>query len=126
MMVKKTIALAQIIPQYRETDGLGRRRLLTPDEILRFPNDELLIVIRGVNVLRARKFDYLGHPYAKKIIPASIFDYNPQNTATPTPRTEHEQRSESPVDVKNQGSPQTENKKPAAKLFAAAKPPDEF
>ena len=56
MMVKKTIAVAQMIPQYRETDGLGRRRLLTPDEILRFPNDEVLIVIRGENVLRAKKF----------------------------------------------------------------------
>jgi len=40
MTVKKTIAVAQMIPQYRETDGLGRRRLLTPDEILRISGDQ--------------------------------------------------------------------------------------
>jgi len=105
MMVKKTIAVAQMIPQYRETDGLGRRRLLTPDEILRFPNDQLLIVIRGENVLRARKFDYTRHPYARRLIPASIFDYSPH------PQT----------GIESAPSPQTEKK-----LFAAARPPEEF
>jgi type IV secretion system protein VirD4 len=78
MATKKTITIAQMIPEYRDTDGIGRRRHLTPDEILRFPNDELLIVIRGENVLRAGKFDYTGHPFAKKIIPASIFEYRPK------------------------------------------------
>ena len=29
MTVKKTVALAQVIPQYRETQGQGRRKLLT-------------------------------------------------------------------------------------------------
>ena len=31
MTVKKTVALAQVIPQYRETQGQGRRKLLTSD-----------------------------------------------------------------------------------------------
>ena len=39
MTVRQTIAVAQVIPQYRHTEGQGRRRLLTPDEVLRLPND---------------------------------------------------------------------------------------
>lgn len=58
MTVRKTIAVAQVIPQYRQTEGQGRRRLLTPDEVLRIPNEELLVVIRGHNVLKLKKFDY--------------------------------------------------------------------
>ena len=38
MTVRQTIAVAQVIPQYRHTEGQGRRRLLTPDEVLRLPN----------------------------------------------------------------------------------------
>jgi type IV secretion system protein VirD4 len=80
---RQTIALAQVIPQYRETDGIGRRRLLTPDEILRFPNEELLIIIRGQNVLRARKFDYTHHPYAMELVKSSIFEYSPSGAPLP-------------------------------------------
>ncbi len=42
MTVRQTLAVAQMIPHYRYTEGIGRRRLLTPDEVLRLPNDELL------------------------------------------------------------------------------------
>jgi len=115
MMVKKTIAVAQMIPQYRETDGLGRRRLLTPDEILRFPNDEVLIVIRGENVLRAKKFDYTGHPYAKKLVPSSIYDYNPR------PQTGTAQQETPQTELDPTPAPCTQKK-----LFAAARPPEEF
>jgi type IV secretion system protein VirD4 len=146
MTVKQTIALAQMIPQYRETDGLGRRRLLTPDEILRFPNDELLIVIRGENVLRAKKFDFTGHPFAKMMTNASIFDYRPQqklkisqteygqsakSVSEPDRRSDSqtgsEQRTESQTDEESSNRPQADTKRSAAgKLFAASKPPDEF
>jgi type IV secretion system protein VirD4 len=80
MTVRKTLAVAQMIPQYRHTEGQGRRRLLTPDEVLRFPNDELMIIIRGHKVLKAKKFDSTGHPYAKLINRTSIFDYNPKRS----------------------------------------------
>lgn len=77
MTVKKTIAVAQVIPQYRHTEGQGKRRLLTPDEVLRIPNDELLVVIRGHNVLKLRKLDYEKLPMAKQIVRTSIMDYSP-------------------------------------------------
>ena len=47
MTTRQTIAIAQVIPQYRQTQGQGRRKLLTPDEVLRLPNTELLCIIRG-------------------------------------------------------------------------------
>jgi len=34
MTVRQTIAVAQVIPQYRHTEGQGKRRLLTSDEVL--------------------------------------------------------------------------------------------
>ncbi len=77
MAVKQTITIAQMIPHYRESEGMGKRRLLTKDEIYRLPNDEMLIVIRGENVLRCNKFDFTGHPYAKHMVQSNIFNYKP-------------------------------------------------
>ena len=54
---RQTMAVAQFIPQYRQTEGQGRRNLLTPDEVLRMPKEELLSNIRGCNVLKLRKLD---------------------------------------------------------------------
>ena len=89
MTVKQSIAIAQVIPQYRHTAGTGKRRLLTPDEVLRIPNDEMLIIIRGEKVLRANKFDFTGHPYAKRIIRSSVMDYNPNNKQSPQTETKN-------------------------------------
>ena len=77
MTVRRTIAVAQIIPQYRQTQGQGKRRLLTPDEVLRLPNDELLCIVRGCNILKLRKFDYTRHPMAREIRRVSVYDYEP-------------------------------------------------
>ena len=79
MTVRKTIAVAQIIPQYRQTQGQGKRRLLTPDEVLRLPNDELLCIVRGCNILKLRKFDYTHHPMARDIRNVSVYDYEPHS-----------------------------------------------
>ena len=68
MTTRQSLALAQVIPQYRYTEGIGRRRVLTPDEVLRLPNDELLIILRGQKVLRAKKFDFTEHPYTDVLL----------------------------------------------------------
>ena len=39
--------------------------LLLPDEVLRFPIDQMLLIIRGQKVLKLRKMDYTEHPDAK-------------------------------------------------------------
>ena len=77
MTTRRTIAIAQIIPQYRQMDGQGRRKLLTPDEVLRLPNTQMLCIVRGCNVLILEKMDYTKHPYAKQIVRSSIMDYEP-------------------------------------------------
>ena len=83
MTVRQTIAVAQVIPQYRHTEGQGKRRLLTPDEVLRLPNEELLCMIRGCNILRLKKLDYTKHPMAKQIVFSSVHDYRPAQVPTP-------------------------------------------
>lgn len=74
MTVRQTIAVAQVIPQYRHTEGQGKRRLLTPDEVLRLPNEELLCVIRGCNLLKLNKLDFTKHPLSNQIVKFSVLD----------------------------------------------------
>lgn len=115
MTVRKTIAVAQIIPQYRHTEGQGRRKLLTPDEVLRLPNEEMLCIIRGCNILKLNKLDYTKHPMANKIIRTSVMDYRPAAVIEPPPRAE-------PV-----MTPEPEQKPGRKKsLYSSAQPPTEF
>lgn len=57
-----TIRATDYVPEYMESTSLGKRMLLLPDEILRFPLDQGLLIIRGQKVCRFRKMDYLEHP----------------------------------------------------------------
>lgn len=120
MTVRQTIAVAQVIPQYRHTEGKGRRRLLTADEVLRLANDELLIVMRGQKILKAKKFDYVEHPMAKHIERKPIFEYVPQRqaVAAPFPQTE-------PDDYRRPAEPKAKSAI-GSSLYGTAKPPDEF
>jgi len=117
MTVRQTLAVAQMIPQYRHTEGQGRRRLLTPDEVLRLPNEEMLCVIRGRNMLKLRKLDFTKHPMSKQIERRSIMDYQPK---TQMPIFEPQTHVES--------TPAPESQKPARKrsLYSSAQPPTEF
>lgn len=118
MTVRQTLAIAQMIPQYRHTEGQGRRRLLTPDEVLRLPNEELLCVIRGCNMLRLTKLDFTKHPMSKQIVRTSIMDYSPVEP-------------EEILALPDQPLPDPLQKVPEKRarrkqLYRSAKPPDEF
>lgn len=116
MTVRKTIAVAQVIPQYRHMEGHGRRKLLTPDEVLRLPSDEILCIIRGCNALKLKKLDYTKHPMASQIRQVSLTDYVATDSTPVTP--EHvPPEPEIPSE-----------KKPAQRksLYSSAKPPSEF
>ncbi|MCM1508878.1 MAG: type IV secretory system conjugative DNA transfer family protein [Ruminococcus flavefaciens] len=115
MTVRQTIAVAQVIPQYRHTEGQGRRRLLNPDEILRLPNEEMLCVIRGCNILKLRKIDFTRHPMSKKIIKTSVLEYQPDPIFMSSDSGEYDQKLK--IDKK------TSRKK---SLYSSAKPPTEF
>ena len=75
--VLSTWQLSKYTPQYRETTSVGRRKLMTMDEILRMPLDRELLILRGQKVLELEKFDYTLHPEAKKIIKSKATDYIP-------------------------------------------------
>ena len=133
MTTRQTIALAQVIPQYRQTQGQGRRKLLTPDEVLRLPNTELLCIIRGCNILKLNKLDYTKHPMAQEMTGTSIMDYQPQVSPAAFPQTGLEGR-----EVKEVPQPETreahqmegkEEKKVTHKkksLYRSAQPPADF
>ena len=57
-----TWRISNYTPEYRETSGVGKRPVLTPDEVLRLPIDEALVIIRGKNTLKVDKMDYSKHP----------------------------------------------------------------
>ena len=50
---------------------------MTPDEVLRMPLEEALIILRGQKVFRVRKFDYTKHPDSKKLKKRKIVKYIP-------------------------------------------------
>lgn len=115
MTVRQTIAVAQVIPQYRHTEGQGKRRLLTPDEVLRLPNEELLCVIRGCNLLKLTKLDFTKHPLSKQIVKSSVLDYQPAYFVPAEPYTPPVSETEP---VKKQASRKN--------LYSSAIPPSEF
>ena len=109
------MAVAQFIPQYRQTEGQGRRKLLTTDEVLRLPNEELLCIIRGCNVLRLKKLDYTRHPMAGELERTSILDYRAVQQLTPKP-----------VPVTSDRDEPKPARKSTSSLYSSAKPPADF
>ncbi|MBQ7039043.1 MAG: type IV secretory system conjugative DNA transfer family protein [Clostridia bacterium] len=130
MTVRQTMAVAQVIPQYRHTEGQGRRKLLTPDEVLRLPNEELLCVIRGQNVLKLGKFDYTKHPMSKMIKRVSIMDYNPSSfyhtDFYKVPDSVEASPAELAEPAKNENNPGNTRPDSRRKLYSSLAPPDEF
>lgn len=55
-------------PEYRRTESIGKRPVLTPDEVLRLSLDEELIILRGQKALKAQKYDFTLHPESQKLI----------------------------------------------------------
>lgn len=78
-----SIRISNYTPQYRETDGVGRRKLLTMDEVLRLPTEKELIIIRGKKLLKADKFDYTKHPEYKNLVPCKASAHTPEWSALP-------------------------------------------
>lgn len=64
-------------PEYRRTQSIGKRPVLTEDEVMRLGLDEELIIIRGQKVLRAEKYDFTRHPESKKLIKRKAAEHIP-------------------------------------------------
>ena len=95
---------------------------VVPDEVLRIPNEELLVVIRGHNVLKLKKFDYADHPLAKELTPVSILDYTPPHAAAPFLQTE----TTLPRAVSEERPHTSSIPSKRRTLYSSAKPPSEF
>lgn len=63
--------------EYRETHSIGKRKLMTPDEVLRLPLNKALIILRGQKVLKVGKYDYSLHPESKKLKSCRASDHVP-------------------------------------------------
>ncbi len=79
-----TWRVSDYTPEYRETSGVGKRKLLTMDEVLRLPINKALVIIRGRKVLQVDKFDYTSHPEADKLIPCKASAHIPEWSKRPS------------------------------------------
>ena len=73
-----TWRISNYTPEYRETSGVGKRKLLTMDEVLRLPINKALIIIRGRKVLQVEKYDYTCHPEAGKLLACKAAEHIPE------------------------------------------------
>lgn len=72
-----TWRVSNYTPEYRETSSVGRRNVLTMDEVLRLPIDKALVIMRGQKVLMVDKYDYSKHPESKKLKLCKASEYIP-------------------------------------------------
>lgn len=72
-----TWRISDYTPEYRETHSIGKRKLLTPDEVLRLPLNQALIILRGQKVLKVEKYDYTLHPESSRLKPCRASDHTP-------------------------------------------------
>ena len=73
-----TWRISNYTPEYRETSGVGKRPVLTPDEVLRLPIKQALVIIRGQKVLKVDKMDYSKHPEASKLRSCKASAHTPE------------------------------------------------
>lgn len=73
-----TWRISNYTPEYRETSGVGKRKLLTMDEVLRLPINKALIIIRGKKLLQVDKCDFTKHPGSKQLSPCKASAHVPE------------------------------------------------
>ncbi len=94
---RQSMTIADSIPSYRETASVGKRYVLTPDEVMRLESNKALVIIRGQKILKVDKFDFSNHPGAKQFIHTYIRDYVPAWRATQD--TKHFDDSQKTIDL---------------------------
>jgi type IV secretion system protein VirD4 len=110
-----TWRISNYTPEYRETSGVGKRKLMTMDEVLRMDVDRALVILRGKKVLEVDKYDYSKHPEAKKLRASKAASHVPAWQL----EQQQAQRAAGPAPAK----PKPPRPKAPAKKAAPAKPP---
>lgn len=116
-------------PEYREAKSIGKRKLLTSDEVLRLPIREALIMMRGQKILKVKKYDYTLHPYSKKLIRKKASTHVPEwqkgikrgvSTVLATPeKLKAERQDELPKRITLHGPKQIQKNEPKPKMLDA-------
>ncbi len=74
---KNALNIVDYQPEYRESSGLGRRELLTPQEVIKKPYEELYILFTGYGILKLNKYFFDYHPDSKDFEFFNIKNYTP-------------------------------------------------
>lgn len=103
-----TWRISNYTPEYRETSGVGKRKLMTMDEVLRMDIDKALVILRGKKVLEVDKYDYSKHPEARRLRPSKAASHRPdwkskkravaQPAAAPAPSAMEDAPSQTPCE----------------------------
>ena len=56
----------RLFPSFQESDGWGKREVMTPGELMEMNNDHLVICISGFRPVRLKKFLFFRHPMSKE------------------------------------------------------------
>ena len=72
------IRVTDYTPQFKATSGQGKRNLLNIDEVMRLPNSQALVFLRGEKGLKVNKFDYSRHPDSKLLCPCNVKEHIPE------------------------------------------------
>lgn len=72
-----TYRISNYVPEYRETESVGKRPIYTTDEIMRLPIQKALVILRGQKVLEVDKLDYTLHPDYPRLKPVRSSDHIP-------------------------------------------------
>ncbi len=114
-----TWRISNYTPEYRETSGVGKRKLLTPDEVLRLPTHKALVILRGQKVLQVDKYDYSLHYEAKKLIPSKASSHVPawqseqkEKAAMAQPKAAAQKSVKANIKVNSQTKADNEQPKP--------------
>ena len=75
---KDSLTVFQYVPQYNETKSIGKRVVLTPDEVMRLPPNNALIILRGQKVLKVDKYDFSKHPTSSQFVYTPVREHTPQ------------------------------------------------
>ncbi len=124
-----TWRISDYTPEYRETSSIGKRKLLTMDEVLRFPLDQELIILRSQKVLKAEKFDYSLHAESKKLIPRKAIEHIPdwrQLPEAPEPDFANMVKPHPAPKRKRDSKPKVPAPEPAAPVFQARQLPEDW
>lgn len=94
-----TVRMSNYVPDYSETSSVGKRKLLLPDEVLRLPIEQAIVIIRGQKILRVRKMDYTRHSEAAKLMPEKTDCHIPEWRKREAAENERKMNGAAPFDL---------------------------